>query len=582
MTTAPRQHPVLTRRALLRLIAASSAGGAFVACSENSRTEPADGGQGDGGQGDGGLDADGAADASDASDGADFTDAPPDVEPPPEYEYDGPVGPENLFWHGVASGDPLSTAVMLWTRVSPEGDGPVEVFWEMAYDPDFTRRVRSGTTSTSGERDFTVKIDADGLHPGTVYFYRFRSLGRASIVGRTRTAPTRRVRSLRFAVLSCSSYASGYFHVYRSVAERTDLDAVFHLGDYIYESGGGSGDRRHDPPREILTLADYRTRYAQYRRDPDLQAVHQQHPFIAVWDDHESSNDAYADGAENHDPATDGDWVARKAASQQAYFEWMPIRQTDDGRIWRSFSFGPLLDIVMLDTRLWGRDAQATPSQSDVINDPERTLLGDDQEQWLAETLRGSTAQWRLIGQQVMMAQLLLGGVPLNADQWDGYAGSRTRFLDVLEGDAVSNVVVLTGDIHTSWANDISRDPRPGGTYDPDTGEGSLAVEFVTPSVTSSSLSSVTPAIFELLSESNPHIRWAELTQKGYVVVDVDDARVQGAWFFVTDIAQPDYTEAFAVAFSSLDGQNHLIQDDAPAPAKDDAPPSAPGLVARA
>jgi alkaline phosphatase D len=601
MSKTSSKPPSVSRRAVLRTLAWTSATLTTAACADDAEgtssllpdTSPdatpdaADAGvdaasdAGADAQIDAQFDAelDVAPDTDTWSEGDDGT--PPDVEPPPEYEYTGEPGPETLFAHGVASGDPLADAVILWTRVSPEGDAAVEVFWEMAYDPEFTRRVRSGTLTTDSARDYTVKVDADGLWPATTYYYRFRALGRASIVGRTRTAPRLSGRHLRFAVVSCSNYPNGYFHVYRALAERTDLDGVFHLGDYIYEYGGGSGDRRHDPPREIVTIEDYRTRYGQYRRDPDLQAVHQQHPFFVVWDDHESTNNSWRDGAENHQ-ASEGDWAARRAAAEQAYSEWMPIRDSADGNIWRSFSFGPLCDIVLLDTRLWGRDEQTTPADLDGIRDPERSLLGDDQEAWFHDTLRTSTARWKLVGQQVMMGQLLLGDTVLNTDQWDGYEASRTRFLDVLENEDVDNVVVLTGDIHTSWANDISRDPRPGvGTYDAETGEGSLAVEFVTPSVTSGALDAVTPEIFAILAESNPHIRWAELTRKGFVVVDVQPERVQGAWHFVSDITQRDFSEEFAKAFHAGNGANHLVEDDAPAPAKETAPASAPGLVPR-
>jgi alkaline phosphatase D len=282
------------------------------------------------------------------------------------------------------------------------------VRWQIARDGAFTDIARSGELTTDGDRDYTVKVDVTGLSPATTYYYRFIALGGSSPIGRTRTAPSGGVARLRFAVVSCSSYAHGFFHAYRSIAQRLDLDAVVHLGDYIYEYGSGQYGtaRPYEPEHEILNLADYRARYAYYRKDPDLQAVHRQHPFIAVWDDHESANNAWVDGAENHTPGAEGKWADRKAAAAQAYAEWMPIRELEGPtKIYRSLRYGDLAELIMLDTRSWGREEQVPQSDS-RINDPNRQLLGQDQEAWLSERLRTSTAQWKLVGQQVMMGQL--------------------------------------------------------------------------------------------------------------------------------------------------------------------------------
>jgi alkaline phosphatase D len=506
----------------------------------------------------------------------------------PRYTWEGEPGPETLFEHGVASGDPLPEAVVLWTRVSVDsGSDPVEVFYEIATLPDFRQRTAVGTLSAEAVRDFTVKHDATGLTPGTTYYYRFSAQGRTSRTGRTRTAPVGAVDHLRFAVASCASLAHGYFHAYRQIAERADLDAVIHLGDYIYEYASGSyGDvRPYEPVHEIVSLADYRLRFSQYHRDPDLQAVHQQHPIIPIWDDHETANNSWRDGAENHN-ADEGDWQARKAAAIQAWYEWLPVRDTEDHHIYRRLRYGELVDLIMLDTRLWGRDEPVGGNTAQVDRfSEELTLLGQDQEMWLREQLAGSTAQWKVVGQQVMMGQLLAAGAPisegggtaLNFDQWDGYVASRNRFFQILADNSLDDVVVLTGDIHTSWAIDLSPDPNDPALYDRETGEGAVAVEFVTPGITSPGLAALSPALLNLIYQQNGHIKWADLAQKGYLVLDVTPERVQADWYLLTAIKELEYTApVFARGYASFTGENHLVAAEAPAPEKDDAPALAP------
>ena len=267
-----------------------------------------------------------------------------------------------LFRHGVASGDPLSDRVILWTRVTPPPDAPrsIPVRWVLAEEPDLGDVVASGSLVAGPTRDYTVKIDVDGLEPGRSYYYRFDARGVGSPVGRTRTLPTGSPDRLRLAFCSCASHAWGSFNGYRLIARRAELDCVLHLGDYIYEHGNGTyGDgaalgRIPEPDKEIVSLADYRTRYAQYRRDPDLQEVHRQHPFIAIWDDHEFANDAWRDGALNHQP-DEGPWQERRNNALRAYLEWMPIREVAAGRAgqgWRHFRFGDLADLLVLETRL--------------------------------------------------------------------------------------------------------------------------------------------------------------------------------------------------------------------------------------
>lgn len=509
----------------------------------------------------------------------------------PDYEYDGPLGPEDLFQHSVASGDPTEASVIIWTRVTPEDEpSEVDVYWEFARDPDFEERIDAGYVTTGPTRDYTVKVDAFGLLPASTYYYRFQSQGRMSPVGRTRTAPAGAYEHARFAVVSCSNYQRGLFHIYADIAAREDLDFVMHLGDYIYEGGANTPDpefpdlagRINEPATEIISLSDYRTRYSLYRRDPDLQEVHRQHPFIVVWDDHESANNSWENGAQNHQEETEGPWSERKADSIQAYFEWLPIREQEQpGQIWRKLSYGDLFDVIMLDTRLWGRDEAVRATDS---LDPDRTILGFDQEAWLEQELAASNATWKVVGQQVMMAQLKGRGLPnsegggtyLNGDQWDGYAASRFRFFDLLRERDVDNVIVLTGDIHTSWASDLTPDPNNPDAYDPGSGDGSLAVEFVCTSVTSPGLPFLPPGVIDNLKVANPHIKYIDLLRRGYVVIDLKPDRAQGAYFHVDTIFEREHEVTFSAALSTDAGANRLRFDDEPAEGKADPPALAP------
>ncbi len=497
----------------------------------------------------------------------------------PVYAFDGTPGPETMFEHGVASGDPLADAVILWTRVSTGSSDPQEVFFEMATDAAFENRVAAGFFATDAERDFTVKMDVDGLEPGTTYYYRFKAVGRTSAVGRTRTAPAGSVDRLRFGVVSCSSYPHGYFHGYRELAGRLDLDVILHLGDYIYEfpTLTYGNVRPSEPETEILSLDDYRTRYKQYRRDADLQAIHHQFPMIAIWDDHESTDNSYKDGANNHQP-DEGDWTERKRISAQVYSEYMPIRDQPDGRIFRSFKYGELVDLIMLDTRIWGRDAQIEDMMSPELASPSRQLLGGDQEMWFVDQLKSSRAKWRIVGQQIMVGQFNILGAPFNTDAWDGYSASRDRFFATLSDNQIDNVVVLTGDFHTTWGMDLSTDPNDTAVYDPATGSGSLAVEFVTPGITSPGIDDeLAMNVIDLVRAENPHVKTVDLTKRGILILDITPARVQGAWFHAADVTDPDNrTLTFAGAQSVADGANHLVEDAAAAPAPTKFPPGAP------
>ena len=491
----------------------------------------------------------------------------------------GPFLEEVDFFHGVASGDPLSDRVILWTRVTPRGDvrGSVDVRWEVSNALDFATLVTSGNVVTNAARDYTVKVDATTLTPGTTYYYRFAVGTTRSLVGRTRTTPVGSVDRLRLAVVSCASLAHGYFHIYRDLAERLDLDAVVHLGDYIYEYPTGlyGNVRPYDPPTMTVSLSDYRRRHAHYRRDPDLRAVHQQHPVIAIWDDHESANNASMSGAESHVPATQGAWRDRRDAAVRAYFEWMPVREQPDGRIWRRFSFGDLADLVMLDTRLWARPMQL-PRGSPGINDPRRTLLGDDQERWLLESLGTSTARWKIVGQQVRMAAL---APKYNADAWEGYPAARDRFLQALSRMRTRDVAVLTGDIHTSWAWDLALDPFDRRAYDPRTGVGSIAVEFTTPGVSSPGQPPEAEADIPGLLRDNPHLRYGNASKRGFVLLDVTPERLQSEWFHLPygSVEQRERRRpTFSTAWLTRAGANHLTPGGDPTQPRDNPPAAAP------
>jgi alkaline phosphatase D len=479
-----------------------------------------------------------------------------------------PAAPgSTAFRHGVASGDPLPDRVMLWTRVSAAAES-VDVKWQIASDPTLTKVVSRGEVRTGAARDYTVKVDAGGLQPGHTYYYAFSAGPERSPTGRTRTLPAAADR-IRLAVVSCSNYPYGFFNVYGRVAARPELDAVLHLGDYTYEfENGRYGDgaalnRLPAPLGETITLADYRERYAIYRTDPDLQEAHRQHPFITVWDDHELANNAWRDGAQNHQPASEGDWAARRSAAYRAYLEWMPVREQSGASplLYRSFRFGSLADLIMLDTRAI-RDEQVAPDNIAGLADPKRTILGAAQEQWCFGELRRSQrrgASWRLLGQQVLFARMTpLGRQVRNADTWDGYQAARERVLDVIAGDRIDNVVVLTGDVHSSWAMDVPR--SPWDDYRAQTGERSLAVEFSTPAISS-------PPPFSdgqgreraaALKVMLPHLKFMDGEHRGYVLLDVTADRVRTDYMFVPTVTSRSSDETRAAALVTERGTAHI------------------------
>jgi alkaline phosphatase D len=511
----------------------------------------------------------------------------PELPELPDYEWNGPLGPEELFEHGVASGDPLTDGVIIWTRVSPEVPEPVQVWWEMALDEDFLERTAQGTVMTDASRDFTVKVDVPGLLWGRNYYYRFAAQGRWSPVGRTRLAPKGNDASrLRFGVCSCANYAMGYFHGYRHMAERADLDAIIHLGDYYYEyQTNGDGDdpvRPHEPPRETVTLDDYRTRLGQYRRDPDLQELHRQAPFVVVWDDHETANNSWMGGAENHtppdpgceqpcDPEGEGEWSDRVAAARQAFFEWIPIRDNPGQKLYRTLKYGNLADIIMLDTRIEGREEQlgALAFSPDEPNLPDQ-ILGLEQEAWLFDELGKSRAKWKVLGNQVLMSLWKIApGTYGNDDQWQGYK-ARERLVSFLRENEISNVVVVTGDVHSSWAMDVTVDD---GSYTEATRDAAVAVEFVAPGI--SSPSGINAQIAGLFA-SEPHVRDYEYERRGYLILDLQPSKAQSDWFLLDGVGEEEGNQSFWAAWAVMDGASSLVQMNGPETDNDDTPVLAP------
>ncbi len=492
-------------------------------------------------------------------------------DPPTEsWSFEGTPAAADVFLHGVASGDPLADAVILWTRVTADGVDSIEAYYEVSTSPDFASVLASGVLTTSADDDFTVKVDVSCLTPATTYFYRFSALGWTSPVGRTRTAPYGPTPGQRFAFCSCSNFPAGYFHAYRAIAERADLDLVLHLGDYIYEYGG-SGVRASDPPYEIVTLADYRRRHAQYKTDPDLQEAHRQHPWACTWDDHETANNSWSGGAENHDVG-EGSWDDRKAAARRAYLEWLPIRGGAEGRLYRQLLRGDLVDVIVLDTRIEGRDEPGATVDEAYAED--RQLLGGDQEAWLLDRLSASPSRWKVLAQQVVMGQWSVStddsgrARPLNYDAWDGYQAARRRVLERIIADGIDGVVVLTGDVHSSWANDIVLDFT---AYAP---ASTVAVEAVCPGISSPGAGGLADALIAV----NPHIHWGDSGRRGFCLVDATHEALQVDWYLMedADVEAPTYVApTFRKGFVVGGDTPYWREASAPIP-EGSAPPLAP------
>ncbi|MEV4644492.1 alkaline phosphatase D family protein [Saccharopolyspora sp. NPDC049357] len=505
----------------------------------------------------------------------------------------------SVFAHGIASGDPTPDGLVLWTRVTPEPDAlpgsgvgaACAVDWEVAADEGFANVVARGSLITGAWRDHTVKVDVAGLPAGQWLWYRFRALGEVSRTGRTRTAPAADapLQRLRVGVVSCSNWQAGHFAAYRHLASRGDLDAVLHLGDYLYEYAPGEFQARdvvvrpHDPPVEMTTLEHYRRRHAQYKTDPDLADLHASVPFVVTWDDHESANDAWSGGAENHTEGAEGSWTDRRSASQRAYAEWMPVRYEPGGFLHRRLRFGTLAELSMLDLRSHRSQQVSTPLDPG-IGDPARTITGDEQMRWLTGGLANSTAQWKLIGNPVMIAPVrfpstlsieerraigeLTGtpeiqGLPYNVDQWDGYTADRDEVLGVLHERGITDTVFLTGDIHSAWAAELPFSPA---TYPLD--GNSVGTELVCTSVTSDNLDDIlrvpprtaSLAVEAAIRANNPHVKHLDFDSHGFSVLDVTAERVQMDWFALDDRTRPSTGAQRTVSFEVPAGSQQVHQ----------------------
>ncbi len=509
------------------------------------------------------------------------------------------------FAHGVASGDPLSDRVIIWTRLTPlsPNDGPATIGWEVAMDEDFNTIIQSGQVTTQAARHWTVKVDVSELKPGLRYFYRFYTDSHRSAIGQTRTLPEGKVESLHFAIVSCANWQHGFFNVYDLIARNHDaapFDALLHLGDYIYEYGAdqvlGSElaemGRLHEPRHEIITLDDYRTRHAQYRLDPNLQAVTHRMPMIAIWDDHESANDSWQNGAENHDPAQEGNWSDRKAAALQAYYEWMPIRDPVAGKtrehLYRSFSWGDLATITAVETRLLARDEPliiddyydmirseggAETFKNDILNDPNRNMLGTAQRDFITQTFRQSKQAgqpWRILANQVVMGRVMTPdltphvdeasikaiaaewpgvrefvdlsrfGLPVYPDSWDGYPHARDMLYASLKTADITDMLVLTGDAHEFWVNNLT--DKTGDL---------IGIELGTSSVSSETLANfmgdATADYALLMTQSNPDVRYYNALYRGYIDLTLKTDRAIASLMAVDTVTQTSYA-AFETA----------------------------------
>ena len=485
------------------------------------------------------------------------------------------AAPLTGFTHGVASGDPQQKGVTLWTRYV--AGGPVMLKVEMAEDGAFRNIILSGETEASPINDSCAHARVEGLQPGRWYHYRFTAPdGQTSEAGRTRTLPSADATRFRMAVFSCANGTSGWFNAYAHAAARDDIDLAVHTGDYIYESPvtrpdaapGLAQQRGLAPDGEIIALADYRQRYASYRNDPDLAALHRRLPMIAVWDDHETANNSWATGASAHNPDTEGDWEARKAAGVRAWREWLPMKQ----EWYDSYQIGNLATLFRLETRLLGRTKQLDDdldalfaSGGDMgaklagfggaLADTNRAMMSGDEERWLADGMKASVAsgaRWQILAQQVIVGatrfpkttagwvngpltpelladldrrnQLTDAGLPYSLDKWDGYPAARQRLYDSARA-AGANLVTLTGDSHNAWAFDLGDDA------------GNVGVEFAGQSVSSYGFErrfTGDPArIAADFIVANPNLKWMDASQRGYFTLDITRDSIEAEYVFV-------------------------------------------------
>ena len=475
------------------------------------------------------------------------------------------------FTLGVASGDPAPDGFVIWTRLAPRplepGGGmpstPVEVEWVVAEDEALRHVVRRTTATASPEWAHSVHVEVDGLPPDRWYWYRFTTGGAASAVGRARTLPAAgaTAQRLRFAFASCQKYEVGYYTAYEHMA-REDLDLIVFLGDYIYEKDDDDEAVRPHGFREVFTLDDYRVRYALYKSDPALQAAHARAPWIVTWDDHEVSND-YA-GAVHQFPErhTREEFLARRAAAYRAYYEHMPLRRTarpagPDLQLYRRLDYGTLATFHVLDTRQYRTDQPAGPRRQSAgpqVLDPAATMLGAEQRRWFFAGLAGSPAQWNIIAQQVIMAQVDVStagpGPIVDVDKWAGYEHERREILRFLRDRRIANPVVITGDIHSNWANELSTD------FD-DPAAPPVAVEFVGTSISSGGHGVDRPDHLDALLARNPCVKFHN-NERGYVRCEVTPEEWRTDFRTVPDIARRDGPLLTRASFRVAAGQPRL------------------------
>ncbi|WP_158538567.1 alkaline phosphatase D family protein [Chitinophaga skermanii] len=465
------------------------------------------------------------------------------------------------FQHGIASGDPLQDKVIIWTRITEKGTAKEKVYWEIALDEQFTRIQYAGNTSISQQSDYTVKVDVNGLSAGEQYFYRFKYRGQYSPIGKTKTLPNSvGINGMQVAVVSCNNWEDGYFNSFRFLSTKQDVDVVLHLGDYIYEYGTGEYgnpvvDRKNFPGHEIITLGDYRKRYAQYRTDIDLQALHASKPFIMIWDDHEIANDAYADGAKNHQ-SNEGDYQVRKQAAIQAYLEWLPVRARNAQEMRRSFTVGNDFQLLLTEQRATARTCQLRETDK-AFFDSNRSLVGGSQLEWLCDELKASKATWKFIGNQVMFTGYKVKQgfkSPKVNDWWLGYPVEQKKLVDFLSNEQVQNVVFLTGDHHESFVLAMHKEDAYY-TYKRTATEKPLAWEFLTPSITSRNgdrLSAEEIVTFEEMLHDksvNPHLVYGDIKRHGYLLLDIYADRLLAQYCYVDNILTRDASETVLKAF---------------------------------
>ncbi len=443
------------------------------------------------------------------------------------------------FYHGVSSGDPTQNEVILWTRITPSQIKEHEVKWKLSSDSLQNNILQLGTIKTDSLKDYTVKVLASNLKPNTYYWYSFEYEGNESIIGRTKTLSENTNDPINLIGISCNAYEGGYFNAFKVIGERKEkIDAVVHLGDYIYESFIPKYIKKADrvplPKKELITLEDYRIRYAQYHLDSNLRLAHQMHPFINIWDDHEISNDSYKDGAGGHNPNKDGSYQERKSNAKQAFYEWLPIR--DGKKHYRSFNFGNTAELFMLDGRLEGRTKQEKPSDS-LYNSDNRAILGAKQMNWLIDGMAKSTSTWKIIGNPVLFSEFNFSPVlpdidKREIDSWVGYPFERTKLISEIDNHAINNLIFLSGDTHSSWAieiqNKVNLDKNP------------IAIEFGVPSISSENWDTSNPVdtviqwekeILEL--QENKHLKYVNLRNHGYTLLTLTKDFAKCTWYFI-------------------------------------------------